>query len=86
MENLRQSIIHYPEDILLILREEESAFIKELKVFAALKFYELKKLSAGKAAELAEMDKYDFIKLLGHNKISIFNLSEDELIKDIENA
>jgi predicted HTH domain antitoxin len=86
MKNLKQSIIYYPADILVTLKEEEITFIKELKLLAAIKFYEFKKLSLGKAAELAEMDKYDFIRILGNNKISIFNLSEEELVKDIQNA
>jgi hypothetical protein len=36
--------------------------------------------------ELAGLDKVDFIKLLGKYRVSIFSLSEEELVKDIENA
>lgn len=85
-QNLKKSVIEYPEDILLTLREGEETFLREMKMLAAVKFYELKKLSLGKAAELAGLAKNDFIKLLSQHKVSIFSLSQDELQKDIENA
>ena len=40
----------------------------------------------GKAAELANMDRVEFVKLLGEQKVSIFRLSKDELLRDAENA
>ena len=45
MHHLKKSKIDYPEDILLALKQDESDFLKELKMYAAIKFYELKKLS-----------------------------------------
>jgi len=84
--DLKRCNIEYPEDMLLILREGEEDFLKELKTLAAVKFYELKKLSLGQAAELAGLDKIDFIKLLGQHKVPISNLSREELLEDIENA
>jgi len=86
MRSLKKGTIEYPDDVLLSLKEDEEEFLTELKVLAAVKFYELKKLSLGKAAELAGLDKVDFIKLLGKYRVSIFSLSEEELVKDIENA
>ncbi|HPZ07067.1 MAG TPA: UPF0175 family protein [Candidatus Eremiobacteraeota bacterium] len=86
MKKLRKTMIEYPSDILLTLKEEEMNFLKQLKTLAAVKFYELKKLSLGKSAELADMNKSDFIKLLGNYRVSVFNLSEEELEKDIQNA
>ncbi len=84
--NIRKGSIEYPADILLTLKEEEKNFLRELKILAAVKFYELKKLSLGRASQLADLTKSEFISLLGKYKVSIFNLSEEELIKDIENA
>lgn len=82
----KKSVIEYPEDILLTLREEEDTFLRELKQLASVKFYELRKLSLGKAAELAGLNKFDFIRLLAKHRVSIFSISKDELLKDIENA
>lgn len=85
-QTLKESKIEYPEDILLTLKEEETEFLKELKRLGAIKFYELKRLSLGKAAELADMDRVEFIKLLGQHNVSIFRLSKEDLLRDIENA
>lgn len=83
---IKEGTFEYPEEILISLKEDEKHFLKEVKMLAAVKLYELNRLSLGKAAKLAGMDKVDFIKVLGEHKVSIFKLTEEELAKDIENA
>jgi len=61
------------EDILLALNEKPSEFLKDIRIFDAIKFFEIGKLSIGKAADLAEMSKLDFIELLSKQKISVYN-------------
>ena len=82
----KEGTLEYPEEILISLKEDEKHFLKEVKILAAVKLYELNRLSLGKAAKLADLDKVDFIKVLGEHKVSIFKLTEEELAKDIENA
>ena len=83
---IKEARFEYPEDILISLKEDEYHFLKEVKVLAAVKLYELNRLSLGKAAKLAGLDKFDFIKVLGEYKVSIFKLDKGELERDIENA
>lgn len=85
-ERIKESAIQYPEDILFALKETKDGFIKELKTLAAIKYYENKKLSLGKAAQLAELDNYDFIQLLGKNNVPVLDLSKEEITRDMENA
>jgi predicted HTH domain antitoxin len=59
---------------------------KEATTLLAAKLYEKGSLSLGQAAELAGYSKQNFIELLGNYGVSIFNYSETELEKDIENA
>ena len=73
------------EDILLALNEKPSEFLKDIRIFAAIKFFEIGKLSIGKAAELAEMSKLDFIELLSKQKISVYNYPPEELKEDVSN-
>ncbi|MFA4828417.1 MAG: UPF0175 family protein [Thermodesulfovibrionales bacterium] len=68
--------IEYPDEILVSLKETKAAFSKELKIAAAVKLYELGKLSSGKAAKLAGMDKASFLKTMGQYRISISTLEE----------
>ena len=85
-DNIKTSNISYPENILFALRETEDEFLKEIKSLAAIKYYQNKMLSLGKAAELADMTKYSFIQMLGQNNVPVLDLDEYELIRDIENA
>ncbi len=76
--------IEYPEEILVSLKESKDAFSKELRIAAAVKLYELGKLSSGKAAKLAGMGRVSFLKALGKYQISISTLEEFE--EDMEIA
>ncbi|MBI5749952.1 MAG: UPF0175 family protein [Nitrospinae bacterium] len=68
--------IEYPEEILTSLKETKDDFSRELKIAAAVKLYELGKLSSGKAAKLAGMNKIAFLKILGKYQISISTVEE----------
>ena len=66
------------ENILLSLKESEAEFASDILYFSALSFYRRGKLSLGKAAELARLDKIDFIRKI-QEEIAIFNYSDDEI-------
>ncbi len=68
--------IEYPDEILVSLKEPQGDFSEELKIAAAVKLYEMGKLSSGKAARLAGMDKISFLKILGKYQVSISTLEE----------
>ncbi|MFP4372692.1 MAG: UPF0175 family protein [Halanaerobiales bacterium] len=79
--------IELPEEILLSLRLDENEMIEEMKRTLAVKYFKERKLSIGQSAELAEMTEEDFIKYLGNQKVSIFNIDDlDQLKKDLGNA
>ncbi|HSV09980.1 MAG TPA: UPF0175 family protein [Hanamia sp.] len=59
---------------------------KEAKTLLAAKLYEKGSLSLGQAAELSGYSKRAFMEILGDFSVSIFNLSEEELETEIENA
>ncbi|MBI3604543.1 MAG: UPF0175 family protein [Nitrospirae bacterium] len=70
--------IDYPDEILVSMKESKDQFASELKIAAAVKLYELGKLSSGKAAKLAGLDKVSFLKTLGAYKISVSTVEEFE--------
>ncbi len=74
--------IEYPDEILVSLKETQDDFSEELKIAAAVKLYEMGKLSSGKAARLAGMDKISFLKILGKYQVSISTLEELKEDKD----
>lgn len=71
-------IIEYPDELLVSLKETKEEFVEEFKIVAAVKLYELGKLSSGKAAKLVGKDKQTFLKVLGKYKVSISTLEETE--------
>jgi len=78
----RQLVIDIPETILLAEKTDEEAFAREIRVLAAVKLYELGRLSSGRAAELAGMSRVEFLLSLPRYKVFPF---EAEL-RDLEAA
>jgi len=82
--------IAIPETVVLSTRQTKKQFEKEAKKAIALKFYVDERLSLGQAAELADLTKFEFVKYLGENKVSIFRYETDnyaeELQKEIETS
>lgn len=76
----RQIVIDVPEKVLLAEKTDEIAFGQELKILAAMKLYELGRLSSGRAAELAGLTRVEFLQSL--NKYHIFPFASE--LEDLE--
>jgi len=83
---MKRNILHVPytEDLLLSLKKSREQFEQEARFLLALKLYELEKISSGKAAELAGMDRVSFLLRLGQYNISPFQMSMDEILEEAE--
>jgi predicted HTH domain antitoxin len=77
--------IKYPDDVLLSLKESREEFEDEARYFLALKFYELGKISSGKAAKLAGLSRVEFLMRLGRYKVSPFQVDLDEILTESRN-
>jgi predicted HTH domain antitoxin len=83
---MSQIKLDIPDDMLLALKVTERQLAEELKMYAAVKLYELGRLSSGAAAQLAGIPRCLFLTRLGDYGVATFRLSEKELIRDLENA
>ncbi|MCI5219712.1 MAG: UPF0175 family protein [Candidatus Electrothrix sp. LOE2] len=72
-----------PEDVLYTLNETKKEFTRKMKLYAAMELYRLQKLSMGKAAELAGINKVDFLFELGRCDIPVINYDEDDFGEEI---
>lgn len=87
---MKQITLEYPDDLELAVLTTEEELQAQIRLMAALKMFELGKLSSGKAAALAGMSRVAFLEQCGLYGVSIFNYSpeelENELRVDIEAA
>ena len=75
----RQVVLNIPEKILLAEKTDEVTFAREMRILAAVKLYELGRLSSGRAAELADMSRVEFLLTLGHYKVFPFQAELSDL-------
>lgn len=75
-----------PEEVLISLKQTPETISQELSILAAVKLFELGKLSSGRAAQLANVSRVEFLNLIGRYQVSPFALSPDELEQDVLNA
>lgn len=65
--------LNYPENLELAVHLTQDEFAAQVRLMAALKMFELGKLSSGKAAELAGLSRVEFLEMCGRYQVSIFN-------------
>jgi len=78
--------IEVPEDALGALRKNPQDFAREMRLAAAVKWYELRALSQERAADLAGMSRSEFIDSLGRFGVSPFQYGADEITEEAERA
>lgn len=76
--------IPYPEGLPQTLKLSDSEFAEEVRFLAAAKLFELGKISSGKAAKMAGVDKVTFLEKLGHYKMPAINIQAEEIEKEVE--
>lgn len=56
----------------------------QIRLMAALKMFELGKLSSGKAAELARVSLVEFLEICGRYKVPVIQYEPGELERELE--
>jgi predicted HTH domain antitoxin len=79
---MSQIVFDIPEESLASLKLAPEAVVGELRLAAAVKLYELGRLSSGAAARLAGIPRVVFLTRLADYGVDTFQLSESELRRE----
>ena len=69
---MTQLTLDMPEEAFATLHQTPKEFVREMRIAAAVKWYELGKLSQGRAAEIAGLSRAAFIDALSRYRVSPF--------------
>lgn len=83
---MEKIVLEVPDEVLISLKETPSEFSRDLLMLAAVKLYQMGRLSSGRAAQLAGIPRVSFLQSLSRYDVPIFNLTPEELKQDLENA
>ena len=76
---MKELVLTYPDDLAQAVRLTTDELSAQLCLMAALKMFELGKLSSGKAAEVAGLSRGEFFEACGRYRVSIFNYPDEEI-------
>lgn len=73
-----------PEDILASLRMGIKGLEFDMRRLLALQYFKNKRLSLGKAARLAGMNRFDFMDYLAHEGVMLFDYDESAVAEELK--
>jgi predicted HTH domain antitoxin len=80
---MRTVSIELPDAAFAALRKAPQQFVQEMRIAAAVKWYELGQLSQGKAAEVAGISREEFVSALARFKVSPLQYTAEELNEEL---
>lgn len=83
---MQELTVRISDDMLASLNLSSEEAADTVRMAAAVKLYELGRLSSGAAAELAGVSRTIFLSRLADYGVQTFQLSEDELREDLMRA
>jgi predicted HTH domain antitoxin len=74
--------IDMPEESLAALRADSEDFVRQLRLAAAVKWYELRRVSQERAAMIAGLSRTEFLAALGQFGVSPFQCTAEDVLEE----
>jgi predicted HTH domain antitoxin len=82
MDMVRVSV-ELPRGVFSALKQDPAGFVDEMRLAAAVKWYEMQLVSQAKAAEIAGLSGAEFLTALARFGVSPFQYGEDEIVQEV---
>jgi predicted HTH domain antitoxin len=79
---MAQMTIDVPDAVLTELRKDSDSFAREMRLAAAVKWYEMGSVSQGRAAEIAGVSRSEFVDALNRFGVSVFQYGAEEIVEE----
>jgi len=86
MPTRQQISVVLDEKFLSFVAKKKKDIPERLKELSILELYRRKEISSGKAAELLGMERFEFVRYASRLGIPFFDMSKEELERDLEAA
>jgi predicted HTH domain antitoxin len=81
--NTVQISLELPRSVLSALRQDPTSFVSEMRLAAAVKWYEMRRISQAKAAEVAGLSRSEFLAALAQFDVSPFQYNADDIVAEV---
>ena len=75
--------ITVPDSSLSVLRRSPTEFVRDMKLAAAMHWYSQGVMSQERAAELAGLNRRDFIRALARENMDVFIVDDESLAREL---
>ena len=75
--------ITVPDSSLSVLRRSPTEFVRDMKLAAAMHWYSQGAMSQERAAELAGLNRHDFIRALARENLDVFVVDDESLAREL---
>lgn len=75
--------VELPRDVFSALRQDPPHFVREMRLAASIKWYEMRQISQSKAAEIAGVSRAEFLDALTRFDVSPFQSDIDEIVSEV---
>ncbi|ABW30815.1 MULTISPECIES: UPF0175 family protein [Acaryochloris] len=80
---MTQVTLNIPDDLVVNQADNGESFAHRLQLAAAIYWYARGEISQGKAAQLAGMNRKEFLKRLAHENMDVFQVDFDDLAQEL---